>query len=108
MQKLTELNPRWVGAGGEGITDEDGKPVPARHGVGLSFDCPCGCDVRCYVAFSNPIDRGASHKNKDEPTWNRMGNTFETLTLRPSIMRNEEKGGCGWHGYITDGQVGTA
>ena len=48
--KLTDLNPRWVGAGGEGISDADGNPVPARAGIGLSFDCPCGCDQRCFEA----------------------------------------------------------
>lgn len=108
MQKLTELNPRWVGAGGEGITDKHDKPVPARHGIGISFDCPCGCDVRCYVSFFNPLDGGPPRINKDEPTWDRTGDTFETLTLRPSILRSEEKGGCGWHGYITNGLVGVA
>lgn len=36
--KLIELNPRWVGAGGEGVSDRHGDPVPWREGVGVSFD----------------------------------------------------------------------
>ena len=39
--RLTDLNPRWVDAGGEGITTLAGDPVPARHGIGMLYDCPC-------------------------------------------------------------------
>jgi hypothetical protein len=102
---LLDLDPRWVGAGGEGITDKNGDPVPARHGVGLGFNCPCGCAIRGYVAFENPLDGGPPKIGTNEPTWRRVGETFETLTLRPSIKRTREKGGCGWHGFITDGAV---
>jgi hypothetical protein len=28
---------------------------------------------------------------------------FETLTAKPSILHDREKGGCGWHGYLTNG-----
>jgi len=31
--------------------------------------------------------------------------TFETLTLTPSILRTPEKGGCGWHGFVTNGEI---
>lgn len=105
--KLTDLNPRWVGAGGEGIT-QNGEAVPARHGVGISFDCPCGkCGIRCYVDFANPLDGGASlwDEYPTHPAWQRTGETFKTLTLTPSILRSRAKGGCGWHGFITNGEV---
>lgn len=101
--KLTDLNPRWVGAGGEGISDKDGNPVPARHGVGVSFDCPCGCGTRTYLDFQNPLDGGPAHDTRG-PHWKRQGETFETLTLKPSIRRTPPRG-CGWHGFVTNGEV---
>ncbi len=99
--KLTDLDPRWVGAGGPGIT-RDGKTVPKRTGVGISFDCPCGtCGERPYLGFTNPLDGGGPLEPK-HPKWERVGEDFETLTLRPSILR---QGGCGWHGYLTEGAL---
>jgi Family of unknown function (DUF6527) len=114
--KLTELDPHWVGAGGEGISDKDGNPVPERHGVGLSFLCPCPqCTakrtgdpdrdfyLRHFVEFANPLDGGPPHDGR--VTWQRTGDTFETLTLTPSILSDPAKGGCGWHGFVTNGEV---
>jgi hypothetical protein len=95
--KLIELDPRWVGAGGEGISDRDGNPVPKREGIGVAFDCPCGCGSPCFIPFSNPLDGGPP---VHEATWTRTGETFETLTLTPSIKRVD---GCRWHGFITNG-----
>jgi hypothetical protein len=37
--------------------------------------------------------------------WTRTGEDFETLTLTPSIHSDPAKGGCGWHGFITNGEV---
>jgi len=100
--KLVDLNPRWVGAGGPGITDAAGNPVAERTGVGISFDCPCGyCGTRCYVPFENPVD-GQAPLIGPGPLWRRTGEGFDTLTLVPSILRI---GGCGWHGFITNGDV---
>jgi hypothetical protein len=98
-----DLEPNWVGAGGEGIT-KDGNPVPPRHGVGITFSCPCGCDLWCYVPFNNPLD-GGPPLEPGRPLWQRTGETFETLTVTPSILRSRDKGGCGWHGFITNGEV---
>jgi hypothetical protein len=94
--KLTDLHPQWVSSGGEGIT-MNGQPVPRRDGVGVAFDCPCGkCDSRAYIPFSNPLDGGPPH-DPGHTTWERTGETFETLITRPSIQR---VGGCNWHGFI--------
>jgi hypothetical protein len=102
--KLIDLRPRWVGAGGAGISNADGSPVPARMGVGISFDCPCGmCNTRTYLDFENPMDGGPPHA--DRPLWRREGIGFLTLSVTPSILRSRDKGGCGWHGYITNGEV---
>ncbi len=97
--KLIDLDPRWVSAGGEGISDGKGNPVPRREGVGVSFNCPCGCNLPCFIPFANPLDGGPAWEGT---AWTRTGETFETLTLRPSILR---VGGCAWHGFITNGEV---
>ncbi len=99
--RLVELNPQFVQSGGEGISNADGSPVPARPGVGLTFDCPCGCNERCYTPFANPFD-GGPPVEPNRPCWHRTGETFDTMTLTPSILR---VGGCGWHGFITNGEA---
>jgi hypothetical protein len=108
--RLSELNGRFVGAGGEGVytTAPDGTlvPAPAREGVGVTFTCPCGkCDEYhdCCVLFENPIDGGPPFGGG--PRWKRVGETIDTLTLTPSILRTPSKGGCGWHGLITNGEI---
>jgi hypothetical protein len=99
--KLSELNARFIGAGGEGIYQADGTPAPRREGVGVVFNCPCGCESECFIPFKNPLDGGSPVY--DEPhTWERTGETIEDLTLRPSIQRI---GGCAWHGFITNGET---
>jgi hypothetical protein len=118
LVRLTELDPRFVGAGGEGVynTGADGQlvPAPERHGVGLTFLCPCPeCTsrrtgesaqdfyLRGYVSFENPLDGGPPFESASErPKWHRVGETFETLQLSPSILSDRAKGGCGWHGYV--------
>lgn len=100
--KLADLNPRWVGAGGEGVTETaTGQPVPRREGVAISFDCPCGCAQRVGIHINPPLDGGPPISDHH---WQRTGDTFENLTLRPSIQR---VGGCAWHGFITNGQAET-
>lgn len=99
--KLTDLDPWWVGHGGEGIT-RDGAPVPRRERVGISFKCPCGCSPRIYLNIANPEDGGPS---LGEPAWTRTGTEFADLTLAPSILR---VGWCGWHGFVRAGEIVTA
>ncbi len=105
--RLTDLNPRWVGYGGEGTYNADMSPIPERHRIGVTFDCPCGTHgedaqwERVGIEFTNPED-GQGPIRSDGHTWEREGTTFETLTLKPSILR---VGGCGWHGWVTNGEV---
>lgn len=109
--RLTDLDPHWVGAGGEGVFDRlpDGTlvPAPKRTGVGITFNCPCGqCGSRGYVGFSNPLDGGPAHDPRPGSQWQRTGETFETLTLTPSIQRRKVgEHGCTWHGFITNGEI---
>lgn len=100
--KLTDLNPSWTSEGGPGIT-RDGQPVPERRGVGIIIDCPCGNrdeDHRLFIPFAVALD--GSPGSYGEKGWQRTGDTFETLTLRPSVLR---VGGCKWHGFITNGEA---
>ena len=99
--KLTDLNPRWVGTGGEGISDMDGNQVPYRANIAILFDCPCGCDSCVHLTISNPLG-GAESIKDDRHTWERTGDTFETLTLTPSFRR---KSHCGYHGFVTNGEI---
>lgn len=101
--RLVDLNPQFYRYGGEGLRNARGDPIPERLGVGLSCDCPCGCGARMAVAFANPIRGGEPVINPGENTWQREGDTFETLTLTPSIQR-ADPGGCRWHGFLTNGE----
>lgn len=102
-KKLTELNAKFIGAGGPGVFNADMTPATPRSGVGIVMDCPCGCDSQLYVGFHNPLDGGPALES-GSPRWSRTGDTIETLTLTPSVLR---KGPCGWHGFITDGEART-
>lgn len=109
-KKLTDLNATFFGAGGAGITNADGTPVEERHGLGLICDCPCGCDSKLMVPFANPLD-GKPQRAADgwRVFWTRTGDTLETLTLTPSVLRVKDSNGhgCGWHGFITNGEART-
>lgn len=89
--KLTELNPKFTYSG-EG-----------RRGMGIRFDCPIhrGGDCLLGVDFANPIDGGPPSES-DRYKWNRTGETFDTLTLTPSVDASQH--GC-WHGFITNGEI---
>jgi hypothetical protein len=91
--KLVDLDPHWVSE-------------PDRHGQGITFLCPCGCGERIGVSFRNPIDFGAPMASPIAHSghWDRAaGDTFEGLTLTPSIDRPKH-----WHGWIRTGEVLTA
>jgi hypothetical protein len=99
--KLIELDPSWWSNGGPGLTDTaTGLPVPERTGQGITFDCPCGCADIVSVPFTNPLDGGPPARQ--DVTWDRTGETFETLTLSPSLQRMD---GCKWHGWVRNGEV---
>jgi hypothetical protein len=114
--KLTDFNPRWISSGGEGIFDKDNNPIPEREGIGIMFNCPCGNNDYCsdiFIPFENPLYNNKPIEYKK--LWKRKGDTFETLTLTPSILRIKtwtDKDGkihdyhnCGWHGFITNGEI---
>lgn len=116
--KLTDLSPRWFDVPGVGGAKD-----------GVTFECPCercrisegnhGRRVRIGVQFANPIGSEPkplmSNKEKhlhvhelrtfDVPPgflWQRQGETFETLTLSPSV---DASASGHWHGWVRNGEV---
>jgi hypothetical protein len=111
--RLAELAPHWFDVPGVG-TNKDG----------LTFLCPCpkcqaGKPVRLGVQFANPVQGGAaapmSHKDMrrhvhelqtfDVPPgtlWQRTGDTFENMTLDPSVDASQSGH---WHGNLVNGEI---
>jgi hypothetical protein len=97
--RLTEFNPRWV-IDGDIVVGGQNVHNLQRQGMGLSFDCPCCRETRLAVYLQNPIDGGLP--SDDGQLWTRVGETFDTLTLSPSV--DASKHGH-WHGVIVNGEV---
>lgn len=97
--RLSELNPRWVTGLAFSV------PIP----VAVSFWCPHCMAARLHVPFRNPIDPEGLLANTNwqppEPSWDRQGDTFDTLTLLPSVDASPRGH---WHGHITNGEVSFA
>lgn len=116
--KLADLHPAWSAG------------YPDRKGIGLWFDCPGTCcaslpamglnadgkavnfdpeegktkKLRLHVNFVNPLD-GGGRFGDDTPGrtfWQRTGESFETLTLTPSV---DASGFGHWHGFIVGGEA---
>jgi hypothetical protein len=93
---LIELEPSWIKAG--------------DRIIGLKFRCPIhdvvpgNPEFPCthHVGFKNPPDGGPAPEHW-RVTWERRaGDTFETLSLWPSIrmLGFGDGGGCHWHGFV--------
>jgi hypothetical protein len=113
--RLVECNPRW---GVDGIRGD-------HQSRWLTFECPEGhANCRHQIPFTPSLD-GANHASpqRNGAIWTRTGDTFETLTLTPSIRRDPIfpdarsalDGGyhqddlpsllCAFHGHIKDGGI---
>lgn len=105
MKRLLDLAPKFLGHGGDGISDKNGNPVPMTNGVGIYCECPCGCANPLYVPFTVALDGTPYEKWYGEGNaWVRHGSTFEELTLTPSIQRiKSAPDSCDWHGWLTNG-----
>jgi hypothetical protein len=99
MIRLAELSPEWL-------------PWQGRDKCGIRFRCPCdecgGAGAMIVVWFENPVDGGPTVPEMPYETetglssrWNRFGETFETLSLSPSIDASISGH---WHGFVTNGK----
>lgn len=76
--------------------------------MGITFECPrhhhTPHEDFLGVWFANPIDGGppAPPDGTNTARWQRAGDTFETLTLTPSVDCSQV--GC-WHGFIRNGEI---
>lgn len=94
--RLTELDPRWYTFAT--VT------VGNRVILGVTFECPCCRTQRLGVAFNPPIDPldQLAETGFHQEGWTRSGETFETLTLSPSVAADAHGH---WHGHIVDGEI---
>ena len=94
---LTDLSPKWI-------------PGPnGRRGMGILFECPHCVDAKLRVRqqipvfFAVPLDGGSPDEgHAPDRLWERDGDTFETLTLRPSV---DASAYGHWHGFVRSGRV---
>lgn len=104
VMRLTELEPRW----------QRPNAFPDHWRTGITFVCPACRTHRVAVTFAIPVvpnpmsdmerDSWAQvvkHEHKDA-VWTRVGDTFDTMTLTPSV--NFQPRGC-WHGTIENGEA---
>ena len=105
--KLTELHPKFV------TFAQWASESPFY--IGVRFDCPHCRTQRLAVLFDPPIDPhrlqekfGFAYDPKtfapslNMSVWQRTGETFEALTLSPSV----DAGWSGhWHGFIENGEI---
>lgn len=76
-------------------------------GAGIVFECPLHENCCVGVHFENPIGGGVPSANA-KVRWRRDGETFETLTLSPSIrVTSPNHDGCHWHGFVKNGRFET-
>src|ERR1035437_4413697 len=101
--RLIELQPRWFKPG---TFVEDWK-------IGITFLCPKCRNHRLGVVFRVPVSPNPMNEMESnswsnmlkfgykDRVWDRVGVTFDTLTLTPSM--DWSRFGC-WHGNITNGE----
>jgi hypothetical protein len=97
---LATLNPHWVAVSNA----SPNSPLESAR-IGVSFDCPCCRKTRLMILFRNTIGPTLSawpYLCLGDKFWDRQGETFDDLTLSPSI--DCSKSGH-WHGFITAGEV---
>ncbi len=90
--RLVDLDPSWSAL------------IPCRHGMGITFLCPHCLTQYLGVWFANPLDGESPAPIDQKPVhrWVRIGETFEDLTLTPSI---DARTSGHWHGNIINGEI---
>ena len=109
--RLVDLNPAWID-----LPADLGSNRPARHGLGVAYDpmVPVKSSMgayRLWTLFANPLDGGPAWPGNSrslilllnpDPAdvrwlivgcgtirWQCTGNTFETLSMTPSVDAHE-------------------
>jgi hypothetical protein len=119
--RLVELEPKFItyhninGVHYMDTLDEFSNPITLDKAQGIHFLCP-----KCFAANGKsnygvhyvevtfkdrgvPDSEGTHNKSGKPVRWNVSGNDFSNLSTQPSILLEGE--GCGWHGFITNGEV---
>lgn len=102
--RLADLDPCWMRVAGP-------SPDSMADAQGVLFLCPV-----CYQANGGAVGthsvlcwfRGRDVPDSETPgpgRWNASGATFDDLSLSPSVHLSGA--GCGWHGFVTNGEVST-
>lgn len=84
--RLVDCNPKWVGV--TGVEDVE---------CAVWFDCPEGHEDCVHVIPFTPtlVRNGRNYDVKSTGTvWQRTGDTFENLTLSPSVRRKQRYANC--------------
>jgi hypothetical protein len=93
--KLVDCDPKWADSYGE-------VEAGATH---VMFDCPEGHEGCWHHIPFTPSLNGQAMTSA-HAIWQRTGETFETLTLSPSIAtRPPRPNGCALHIHIANGQI---
>lgn len=116
--RLVDCNPRWLTGRYAGREDD----TPA----GVRFDCPEGHEGCDHAIPFTPAFDGAPTPGwqQNGAVWGRTGDTFEALTLSPSIRRIPQHASreaaivagcvpdlvtpsllCAFHGFVRAGQI---
>lgn len=116
--RLVDCDPRWISG------RYTGQPGDAVRGV--HFDCPeCHAGCSHAIPFTPALDGTTSNGwQQNGAIWQRTGDTFETLTLSPSIRRIPSHASreaavaagcipeyitdsllCAFHGFVTNGEI---
>lgn len=105
--RLTELEPRWFDVPGVG-TNRDGVTFLCPHchtqRLAVQFANPIGGEVRPLISNRQAMEHPELGRDVVWPghLWQRTGETFETLTLAPSV--DASKSGH-WHGFVQNGEI---
>ena len=106
--RLVDLSPHWVTQMDANGSHWEDKVSRQQDAQGVRILCP-----KCFTENGGPVGTHSVivlFKDRDIPPeamplmarWEVSGNDFNDLTTTPSILIN---GGCGWHGFITNGDV---
>lgn len=96
--RLTELDPQFVRIEDGGAFRHVSTQAEAH---GIRFTCPCDCGGQVFVCFDG---RGVPEQYGGGNRWTSSGKGYGDLTLTPSIHVVKP---CGWHGFVTNGEVTT-